>query len=110
MTTSQKQRRFTWLVACLIDWAYNNGYEIVLGEAYRTKEQQTLYVQTGKSKTMNSKHLKCLAIDFNLFKDDKYLTDTKDYEPLGTYWKSLDPECVWGGDWGWDGGHFQYSK
>jgi hypothetical protein len=120
MTTSQKQRRFSWLVSCLIDWAYKNGYEIVLGEAYRTKEQQAIYVKTGKSKTMHSKHLRCLAIDINLFKDDKYLTDGNDYEPLGKYWESLDPECIWGGRFGdnpdtakiegWDGGHFQYSK
>lgn len=120
MTTSQKQRRFSWLVSCLIDWAYKNGYEIVLGEAYRTKEQQSIYVQTGKSKTMHSKHLKCLAIDISLFKDDKYLIETPDYEPLGKYWESLDPECIWGGRFGddpdtpnvegWDGGHFQFSK
>lgn len=110
MTTSQKQRRFSWLVSCLIDWAYKNGYEIVLGEAYRTKEQQAIYVKTGKSKTMHSKHLRCLAIDINLFKDDKYLTETIDYEPLGKYWKSLDKECLWGGDWGWDGCHFQFTK
>lgn len=110
MTLSQKQRKCSKLVGRLIDWAYKNGYEIVLGEAYRTKEQQELYVAAGKSKTMNSKHLKCLAIDINLFKDGKYLTETPDYKPLGDYWKSLDPECVWGGDWGWDGGHFQYTK
>ena len=120
MTTSQKQRRFSWLVSCLIDWAYKNGYEIVLGEAFRTKEQQAIYVKTGKSKTMHSKHLRCLAIDINLFKDDKYLSNTADYEPLGKYWESLDDECIWGGRFGddpdtvkvegWDGGHFQFTK
>ena len=110
MTLSQKQRKFPQLVASLIRWAYENGYEIVLGEAYRTKEQQSLYVATGKSKTMNSKHLRCLAIDINLFKNGEYLIETPDYKPLGDYWESLDPECVWGGDWGWDGGHFQYTK
>ena len=110
MTLSQKQRKCSQLIGRLIGWAYDNGYEIVLGEAFRTKEQQELYVAGGKSKTMNSKHLKCLAIDINLFKSGKYLTETPDYKPLGDYWKSLDPECVWGGDWGWDGGHFQYTK
>ena len=110
MNLSQKQRRFSWLVSCLIDWAYKNGYEIVLGEAYRTRDQQEIYVKQGKSKTMKSKHLKCLALDINLFKDDNYLTETADYKPLGDYWKSLDPECIWGGDWGWDGCHFQFTK
>ena len=110
MTTSQKQRKFSLLLSQLITWAYANGYEIVLGEVFRTKEQQKLYVAEGKSETTNSMHLRCLAADINLFKNDKYLMDTPDYKPLGVYWKSLDPECVWGGDWGWDGGHFQFTK
>lgn len=110
MTLSEKQRRFTWLLSCLIDWAYNHGYEIVIGEVYRTPEQQAIYIKKGKSKTASSKHQKCLAADLNLFKDDIYLTETKDHAELGIYWQSLDPECIWGGTWGWDGNHYQYTK
>ena len=110
MTTSQKQRKFSLLLSKLITWTYANGYEIVLGEVFRTKDQQKLYVAAGKSKTVSSMHLRCLAADINLFKNDKYLMDTLDYKPIGDYWKSLDPDCVWGGDWGWDGGHFQFTK
>ena len=94
----------------LILWAYRNGYELTLGEAYRTKEQQAIYVKAGLSKTMNSKHLDRLATDLNAFKNGEYLTDSDSYKPLGDYWKSLDPECVWGGDWGWDANHFQFTK
>jgi hypothetical protein len=110
MTLAQKQWKFSMFLARLITWAYDNGYRISMGEGLRTKEQQAIYVKTGKSKTMNSKHLVCLAQDIALWKDNVYLTETPDYAPLGEYWKSLDPECVWGGDWGWDGGHFQYTK
>ncbi len=110
MTLSEKQRKFTWLVSRLIEWAYDMGYEITLGEALRTPEQQALYVKAGKSKTMNSKHLEKLAIDLNLFVDGEYRTDKPSYEPLGEYWKKLDSECVWGGDWGWDANHFQYGR
>ena len=44
-------------------------------------------------------------MDFNLFKDGKYLTATEDYTQLGEYWESL------GGCWGGrfssaDGNHF----
>ena len=110
MTLSQKQRKCSQLIGQLIGWAYENGYEIVLGHAWRTKEEQLAYYNSGASKVKVGKHPKCLAIDINLFKDGKYLTETPDYKPLGDYWKSLDSECVWGGDWGWDGGHFQYTK
>ena len=110
MTLSQKQRKFSLLLSRLISWAYENGYEIVIGEVFTPKDQQKVYVAAGKSKTLNGLHLRCLAGDINLFKDDVYLTETSDYKPLGDYWKSLDPECIWGGDWGWDGGHFQFTK
>ena len=106
MTRTQKQRKFSKFLAQLVIWAYDNGYEISMGEGQRTKEQQAIYVKTGKSTTMNSFHILCLAQDISLWKDDVYLTETPDYKPLGDYWKSLDPECVWGGDWG----HFQFTR
>ena len=110
MTIAQKQQRFSELLAQLIVWAYLNGYKISMGEVLRTKEQHDIYIKTGKTKTKKSFHLKCLAADLSLWKDNIYLTATPDYKPLGDYWKSLDPECVWGGDWGWDGGHFQFTR
>lgn len=110
MTLSQKQWRFSYLLSLLIKWTYENGYTISMGHGYRTKEEQLAYYNSGASKVKVGKHPKCLAQDINLWKDGKYLTETPDYKPPGDYWKSLDPECVWGGDWGWDGGHFQYTK
>ena len=94
----------------LIGWAYSQGCELTLGEAMRTPEQQKLYVGQGKSKALKSKHLDKLAIDLNLFVGGEYKADKESYRTLGEYWKSLDPENVWGGDWGWDANHFQYTK
>ena len=100
MKLSEYQRIFTKNVADLINYAYNDlCIELTFGEAYRTNEQQLIYVQSGKSKTMNSKHLKRLAVDFNFFKDGNLTYDWNVIKPLGDYWESLHPLNRWGGDW-----------
>ena len=56
------------LDACkIIQFAAEKGFTVTGGELWRTPEQQEIYVKTGKSKTMNSNHLKRLAIDLNFF-------------------------------------------
>lgn len=127
MRLREKQSIFALNVAKLIAFAYKNGYEITLGEAYRTKSMQLLYFMGYKlmvfcgslklvktkhlSKTMKSKHLIRLAIDINLFKDGRLLgkEDKELFEPLATYWKILNKNNTCGYFWGWDLGHFQMS-
>lgn len=99
MTLRERQSVFVLNVSRLIAFAYAQGYELTFGEAYRTIEQQKIYVASGKSKTMTSRHLFRLAVDFNLFKDGALLNSPIDYKPLGDYWESLSPDNVWGGDW-----------
>ncbi|QPE15731.1 M15 family metallopeptidase [Providencia rettgeri] len=105
MSMVDKQNRFTGMVAKLIIFAQANGYQLTFGEAFRTEAQAKLNAANG-SGISNSLHLQRLAIDFNLFKDGKYLTATNDYKELGEYWESL------GGSWGGrfktrpDGNHF----
>jgi hypothetical protein len=100
MQLGQKQRQFTKYVGKLIRFAYANGYEISLGDAYAT---------SGHIK--GSFHGKRLAIDLNLFKDSTYLTKTEDHEPLGAYWRSLHPNCTWGGDFdSKDGNHYSFGE
>lgn len=89
MTLSEKQRIFSLNVAKLIIWAYEHGYEITFGEALRTQEQQKIYYDSGKSKTMNSGHLNKLAVDLNLFKDGVYVSDSESHKPLHNYWNTL---------------------
>ncbi len=94
MTLRQRQSKFVLMVGRLIIWAYENGYEMTFGEAYRADR---------KGHMKNSLHYERLAIDFNLFKDGEYLRDTEDHRPLGEYWESI------GGSWGGrfdDGNHY----
>ena len=67
------------------------------GELSRTPEQQAIYLKTGRSKTMNSIHLKRCAIDLNFFKDGKIVWNRKIIEPLGIYWESLHQKSVGAG-------------
>ena len=102
MTLGEKQRLFTRMLADLIRHAYEHGYELTLGEAYRTPEQAALNAASGKG-IANSLHTVRLAIDLNLFKDGKWLQNTEDHKPLGEYWESI------GGAWGGrfrDGNHY----
>ena len=91
-------------VADLIRKAADLGLVITAGEMYRTSEQQAIYVRTGRSKTMDSQHLKRLAIDLNFFEaaPDGTLRVVY-YTPaicsLGAYWESLDPANRGGGNW-----------
>ncbi|QTH79757.1 hypothetical protein [Aeromonas phage PZL-Ah152] len=102
-TLGQKQRRFTKMVAKLIDFAYANGYELTFGDAYRDPR---LHGDMGVKKGYGhskSNHKIRLAVDFNLFKDGKYLTSSEDHKPLGEFWESI------GGTWGGrfnDGNHY----
>jgi len=67
MKLSEKQGVFILNVSKLIQFANDRGWWLTGGELLRTKEQQEIYFNEGKSKTMNSKHLSRLAIDLNLF-------------------------------------------
>lgn len=126
MKLSDEQWEFLKDIARLILWAEENGYKMTEGEGYRTADQQMLYfygfairndngrlslVEAEKrSKTMNSSHMERLAHDFNVFVHGKLTYDADAIRPLGEYWKSLNSKNVWGGDWGWDAGHFERRR
>lgn len=92
MILGEKQRKFVRMVADLILFAYEHGYELTFGDAWATD---------GHKK--NSNHYIRLAIDLNLFKDGVWLKKTTDHLPLGEHWESI------GGSWGGrfnDGNHY----
>ncbi len=98
MTLGQQQRKFTKMIAKLILYAYQQGYEITLGDAW---------AKDGHVK--GSFHYKRLAIDLNLFKDGVYLTATADHLFLGEKWQEM------GGSWGGnfrreDGNHYSLGE
>ena len=98
MGLRDRQVIFAQDAAKLIQKAAELGFEVTLGEALRPIEMQELYVKQGKSQTMNSYHLKKLAIDLNLFKANQLCT-TAQVKPLGDWWESLSEKHKWGGNW-----------
>lgn len=102
-TLGQKQRRFTRLIGLLIEYAYQNGYELTFGDAYRDPRVHGQVGQKQSYSSANSLHKERLAVDFNLFRNGQYLTATEAHRPLGEYWESI------GGTWGGrfnDGNHY----
>ena len=98
MKLSEYQQEFTKNIAYLILKAGNIGVGLTFGEVYRTEYQQAEYLRTGKSKTMNSNHLRRLAVDFNFFIDGKLYYDHPKINELGEYWEKLHPANRWGGN------------
>jgi len=106
MTLRKKQSKFARMLADLIIWAYDNGYELTLAEAYRPPDVAKLYSKQGRG-ISNSLHCMRLAIDLNVFDNDGHLLHyAEEFMPLGEYWESI------GGTWGGrfdDGGHFSLT-
>ena len=102
-TLGQKQRRFTRMIARLIEYAYDSGYELTFGDAYRDPR---LHGESGVKLGYGhprSCHKIRLAVDFNLFKNGIFLSNTADHKFLGVFWENI------GGSWGGrfkDGNHY----
>ena len=117
MSLVKEQWEFMKDVRKLLEYIEQQGWIVTGGELWRPPFTQEYYVKIGRSKTMNSMHLKRLAIDLNFFKpiteeeakeiksgvvkvDGKYYVLTwkvEDIEPFGRYWESLNPKNRWGG-------------
>ena len=113
MKIKQKQMIFMELLPRLIDRAHKLGFGVVGGHLFRSKKTAAAYAKDG-SGIANSLHTKCLAIDLNLFRGAKYLTDSDDYKELGAWWESQGQnygvETAWGGRFKrQDGGHFSIA-
>ena len=96
MTLRQRQSKFVSMVALLIQFAYEHGFEMTFGEAWAREGHKE-----------GSYHYKRLAIDLNLFRDGEYLSSTESHRPLGEFWESI------GGSWGGrsqDCDHYSYGE
>lgn len=98
MRLSEKQQEFTKDIASLIVYADTIGIQLTFGHAYRDKETQRRLVDKGLSKTMNSNHLKRLAVDFNFFINGELTYDKERLKELGAFWESLNDKNRWGGN------------
>lgn len=103
MTLGEKQRKFTRMVGLLIEYAYQNGYELTFGDAYRDPRVHGGVGEKKSYSSAGSLHKERLAVDFNLFKGGQYLTRSEDYAALGAFWESMGG--AWGGRFN-DGNHF----
>lgn len=99
MSLVNEQFSFMLDVAKLIQYCASEGIVVTGGELHRTPEQQQIYVKTGRSKTMLSKHLQRLAIDLNFFIDGVLCYDVEKLSKVGKYWESLSPQNSAGMFW-----------
>lgn len=97
MSLVDEQWAFLQDFAKLVEYARQKGMVLTGGELWRTPEQQQLYYNQGKSRTLKSNHLVKCAIDLNIIKDGKLSSSRDDYSILGAYWESLSPKNKWGG-------------
>lgn len=99
MSLVPEQAAFLLDICKTVQYATELGFQVTGGELHRTPEQQQIYVQTGRSKTMDSYHLRRLACDLNFLKDGKLVYDKAELQPIGDYFESLDTKNSWGGNW-----------
>ena len=84
-----------------------------VSEGVRTLEKQKQLLKSGKSQTLNSRHLTGHAIDICAYPTPKGSWDFPDYELIAAAFKQASSELnipvEWGGDWQTfkDGVHFQ---
>ena len=86
-------------------------------EGRRSGARQKMLVETGKSKTLNSRHLTGHAVDLGVYEAGRGVVwDWPKYRQLARAMKRAAAECgvpiEWGGDWRHfkDGPHFQLPR
>lgn len=95
MKLGQHQEAFARDVEALLAFAHALGYGVRIGECWRPDEMQRIYVEQGRSKTMQSRHQQKLAIDLHFTKDGRLVYP----ERIGRFWESLSPENSAGMFW-----------
>jgi peptidoglycan L-alanyl-D-glutamate endopeptidase CwlK len=87
-----------------------------ISEGMRTRDRQQILYDTGKSQTMNSRHLTGHAVDVYAWKDGAVSWEFEDYETINIAFskasKLTNIPYVWGGSWKSfkDGPHFELMR
>lgn len=85
-------------------------------EGVRTRARQEELYNSGKSKTMNSRHLTGKAVDVVAYNGKEITWDLEFYKKIAVAFKSASKELnvpiIWGGDWKTfvDGPHFELDR
>lgn len=85
-------------------------------EGVRTRERQEYLYNSGKSKTMNSRHLTGKAVDVVAFINGVVSWDLKEYAKINEAFQKASLELgipiIWGGSWKSfvDGVHFELDR
>lgn len=109
MTLRERQSAFALAVGHLILKAYEMGYEVTLGDAFRDPRLHgEMNVRKGYG-SPKSFHKLRLAIDLNLFKDGQFCEGTEAHAKLGAWWEAEYPEACWGGRFN-DGNHYSWGE
>ena len=88
----------------------------VITEGLRFNERQAYLFSSGKSRTLQSRHLSGRAVDVAAVVDGRISWDFEDYVIISKAWKReaalLGVPIIWGGDWEKfrDGPHFELVK
>jgi len=110
MSLSKKQRVFTRCVGEIIDFAYSKGYELTFGDAYRDERVHGKWGEKKSYSAGKSCHKVRLAVDFNLFVNDQWISDGSHpaWKVIGDYWENLNNDAKHGGIFG-DSNHFSFE-
>lgn len=108
MSLRKLQTEYARLIPRLIDKAFELGYEVTLGDAYRDpRVHGALGVRKSYSHP-KSAHKVRLALDLNLFKDGEFKELTDDHRQLGEWWEQQHSLARWGGRFD-DGNHYSFE-
>lgn len=94
----------------------NSPYDFSITCGLRTVEEQRILFNTGKSRTMKSKHLTGDAVDIAVLVDGKVTWDFRYYREVAAHILAtanrLNIRVAWGGHWKsfLDGPHFELIK
>ncbi|CAH9013548.1 hedgehog signaling/DD-peptidase zinc-bindingdomain protein [Vibrio phage 417E50-1] len=90
-TLGQKQKMFVRMIADLIMFAYEQGYELTFGDTFRDPRVHGKFGNKIGYSAARSVHKLKLACDFNLFVKDVYIqtSNHKAWDELHEYWESI---------------------
>lgn len=104
MRLSDQQWAFGRDVNMLTNYLISRGVKYTIGKAWRRPStQKWLYKKGWTDIEKGGDHFYKLGIDIFVWINGRFMrnnfSNKELVEPLGTYWKNLNPLNHWGGDW-----------